>query len=181
MFEKLKKNFFLAWPGVKPGNLGKARSHLNHWTHRDVLLPFPFGRSSGVGSVLFHLRCLGQTGGLILDPGQLGSCWWGGADSVGGTPDLDSADPCLSFSNCCASLGKLLNFSLSPFPHLETRGLHQVVSKVRIKLDSRDFSLHQFGVIKSLSCKCIVESGKWDADCAWENPCCFALVSILGH
>ena len=53
-----------------------------------------------MGSVLLHLRCLGQTGGLILDPGQLGSCCWGGADSVGGTPDLDSADLCLVFSYC---------------------------------------------------------------------------------
>lgn len=85
---------------------------------------------------------------------------------MGGTPDLDSADLCLLFSSCCASLDKLLNFCLSPFPHLETGGLDQVVSKVPIKLDSRDFSLHQFGVIKSFSCKCRVGWGKWDADCA---------------
>ena len=58
MFKKLKKNFFFCpEQGSNPGNLGKTCS-LNHWTHSDAPLPFPFERSSGMGSVLLHLRCL---------------------------------------------------------------------------------------------------------------------------
>lgn len=57
-------------------------------------------------------------------------------------PYLDSRDLCSNFSNGCVPGGRLFNFSCSPFPHLETRGLDRLIRKVPNQLGSGDFTLH---------------------------------------
>lgn len=51
--------------------------------------------------------------------------------------------------NGCVLMGKLLNFSCSPFPHLETRGLDEMVPKVPIQLGSGDVRMTFHGKCRS--------------------------------
>lgn len=85
-----------------------------------------------------------------LNPAQIESYWWDAGSIVGRFSDVDSQDLCLNFSNCTVTLGRFFffNFSCLPFPHLETRGLEQVVPRVPIRLGSRDLPLHDLDVTK---------------------------------